>query len=263
MTEQTNRVDLPTVAGMAAVAYLLTTLLHEAGGHGGACLAVGGKAVALGAYYFDCDTAKLPVMAERIVSAAGSMVDLAMALILWPVVAARAAKPAPGAGTVFLWLMFTLNAMTWAGYYLFSGVAGIGDWGPDGVLKGVVNPLPWRIAEGVIGMALYVWLTRMAMGWLGRITGTMRAARLLSWTAYATGGVVALLIGLLNPMGFVIVLISSMASSLGGTSGLLWGVRWAKGDDHAWSLPRSWGWIIAGVVTAVAYAWYLGPTLKL
>ena len=35
--------DLLTVAGMAAVIYCLSTLLHEAGGHGGACLAVGAK----------------------------------------------------------------------------------------------------------------------------------------------------------------------------------------------------------------------------
>ncbi|MDV6330045.1 hypothetical protein [Asticcacaulis sp. 201] len=260
-TEPANRVDLLTVAGIACVAEVLSTVLHEAGGHGGACLAVGGKAVELGAYYFNCNTDGLPEAAGRIVAAAGSTVNLAVCLILGPMVAARVKARAPvGAGTLFLWLMFAVNAFTWAGYYMFSGIAGIGDWGPDGVLKGVAHPWLWRGVEAVGGIALYVWLTRLSMGWLGQMAGTFGAARSVAWTAYLTGGVVAILVGLLNPLGLIIVLISSAASSLGGTSGLAWGIRWAKGDGHAWSLPRNWAWIAMGLVTVGIYAWILGPT---
>ncbi len=170
-----------------------------------------------------------------------------------------------GAGSVFLWLLFVVNAFTWAGYYLFSGVAGIGDWGEDGVLKTVSNPLIWRGVMAIGGMAVYVWLTRLAMRWLGRLTGDFKAARTLSWTAYATGGVLAILIGLRNPEGWWIVIFSSMASSLGGTSGLLWGVRWARNPENGvdFDLPRNGLWIGAGVVAAALYAWYFGPTLKL
>ena len=53
MTTESKRIDFVTVACLAAVAYVVTTAVHEGGGHGGACLAVGGKPIAWGAYYFD------------------------------------------------------------------------------------------------------------------------------------------------------------------------------------------------------------------
>lgn len=265
MTE-TRRIDIFTVAGIAAVAGVITTLLHEGLGHGGMCVLIHGKPLAWGAYYFDCGEDGLPAMAGRIVAAAGSTVNLILAGLLGLAVAADLKRPGKhGAWTVFLWLMFCVNAMTWAGYYLFSGVAGIGDWGEEGVLKTVSNPLIWRGVMAIGGMAIYVWLTRLAMRWLGKITGDFKAARGLSWTAYATGGIVAILIGLRNPEGWWIVVFSSMASSLGGTSGLLWGVRWARTDAPGldFALPRNGLWIGLGVVAAALYAWYFGPTLKL
>ncbi|MEI9904062.1 MAG: hypothetical protein WDN06_08795 [Asticcacaulis sp.] len=82
MTETTQRIDLPTVAGIAALAYVLTTLCHEGLGHGGACVLVGGHPTAWGAYYFDCDEDGLPSLAGRIVAAAGSTVNLILAVIL-------------------------------------------------------------------------------------------------------------------------------------------------------------------------------------
>lgn len=266
MTDSAKRIDLPTVAGIAAVAYVLTTLCHEGLGHGGACLAVHGKPEAWGAYYFNCSEDGLPAMAGRIVAAAGSTVNLILAAVLGLLIGADLKRPGRhGSWTVFLWLLFAVNAFTWAGYYLFSGVAGIGDWGPDGVLKGIANPWLWRAVMAVGGMAIYVWLTRIAMRWLGRIGGDFEAARAISWTAYVTGGILAILIGLRNPEGWWIVIFSSMASSLGGTSGLAWGVRWARNPENPveFDLPRNWLWIGAGLVAAALYAWYFGPTLKL
>ncbi len=264
MTE-TRRIDIFTVAGIAAVVEVITTLLHEGLGHGGMCLLVHGRPLAWGAYYFDCGEDGLPAMAGRLVAAAGSTVNLIMAAILAVLLAANVRRPGTHGGwTVFLWLMFSVNAMTWAGYYLFSGVAGIGDWSEDGVLRDIAHPLIWRGVMAAGGMAIYVWLTRWAMLRLGAIAGDFKPAQAISWTAYVTGGLVAILIGLRNPEGWWIVVFSSMASSLGGTSGLLWGIRWAKTDAPGidFALPRNWLWIAAGIVAAALYAWFFGPTLK-
>ena len=267
---ETRRVDIFTVAGIAAVAEVVTTLLHEGLGHGGACLLVHGRPLGWGAYYFDCGEDGLPVWAVRAVAAAGSTVNLAVAALLLPVLDARLkASGRHGAGTVFLWLMVAMNAFTWAGYFFFSGAAGIGDWGPDGVLKGVSQPLVWRIPMAVIGMGLYLGLARFLATRLTTLTGSAHEAtmRAISWTAYATAGVVAILVGLLNPQGLIIVLISSMASSLGGDSGLFWGLWWRDraraGEGLDFGLPRSWMWIIAGIAATGLFAWYFGPTLKL
>ncbi len=264
----TKKFDYLTVIGLAAVAYVVTTLLHEGLGHGGACLAVGGKAVAWGAYYFDCDEAQgLPA---QIVAAAGNTVNLIIAILAALILKTRLADPQTprGAGTVFIWLMFCLNAFTWAGYFLFSGIAGIGDWGIEksAVLYKVPNPMTWRIVMAVFGGVSYFLLGRAAGRMLGQLIGgdNKQTGRKLAWTAYFTGGVLAFLIGLMNPVGFIIVLISSLASSLGGTSGLWWQHQFMCPSQEArFALTRNGLWIALGLIAAVAYALVFGPTVRL
>ncbi|MGH7412241.1 MAG: hypothetical protein ACREJ6_14440, partial [Candidatus Methylomirabilis sp.] len=73
-------------------------------------------------------------------------------------------------------------------------------------------------------------------------------------------------IGLLNPHGLIIVLISAAASSLGGTSGLAWMMQLLDRKKSSFagplSLERNWPWVIAGFVVTMLYALILGPTLR-
>jgi hypothetical protein len=79
-------------------------------------------------------------------------------------------------------------------------------------------------------------------------------------------GVVA---GALNPQAKALLLISAVAASLGGTSGLAWGPQLLR--DPAWlvtstapaAIPRHWGWIVVGLLVAVVFVVILGPGLKL
>jgi hypothetical protein len=262
------RIHLLTVAGIAALAYVLSTWAHEGGGHGGMCVALGGKPAVWGAYYFDCDYGAMPEWGRRAVAAAGSTANLILCLLFSLALNADLKRTGKHGGwTVFLWLMAAVNGFEWAGYYMFSGVANIGDWstGRDGVLYGLSWALPARIVMAAGGFAVYVWLARTFANQLGRITGSnMTAARKICFTAYVTGGLVAVSIGFLNPMGWVIVLISSAASSLGGTSGLFWGFRLMKRDLKGvdFDLPLNLVWIGLGIVAAVVYAVVFGPSLK-
>jgi hypothetical protein len=74
-------------------------------------------------------------------------------------------------------------------------------------------------------------------------------------------------IGLLNPYGWVIVLISAMASSFGGTSGLAWEMSLMSKDRATGEAPlqieRSMRWIVAGVVITLLYTIAFGPSIKL
>jgi hypothetical protein len=266
--DHTNRINILTVAGLAAVAYVVSTMAHEGLGHGGTCLLTGAHLQSWGAYYVECDAKAQPDWVFRAVAAAGSTVNLILALLFGGLVSARLAQPGRrGSWTVFLWLMFSVNAFTWAGYFCFSGVAGLGDWGdgPDAFLYQVPNALIWRIAMFVCGLAIYIWLARLSMRFLARIVGNqIGAARKISLTAYATGGLLGLCVGLMNPVGIVIVLISSLASSLGGTSGLMWGLRMLRGEpvEADYDLPFNIVWLVLGVVAAAGFAVILGPTLK-
>lgn len=266
MDVQTKPVDLLTVAAIAATAFVVTTFCHEALGHGGTCLAVGAHLRELGAYYADCDTHDGPPWKWQAVAAAGSTVNLILMAVFYLLLKARLSSASPrGSGSVFLWLMFALNGFTWAGYFLFSGVAGIGDWGTGrgAVLYDVPNALIFRAVMAVAGGGLYVLIGRAAGRMLGRVTGSQTSGRAVSWMAYITGGLIAIPVGILNPMGLYVLLASAVASSWGGASGLMWCARLARDDDGiTFAMPRNWLWIVAGVAIIAAYAVILGPSLK-
>jgi hypothetical protein len=261
--------DFLTVAGMAAVIYCLSVMLHEAGGHGGACLAVGAKPLAWGAFYFDCDTHLGPPLKWRVVAGAGSTVNLIVAVLAG--FAFRATPSERSTTRLALTLALAVNLFTWAGYFLFSGISGIGDWG-DGkeqMLWQVPNGALWRGGEFAFGVTAYLLSMRLTGRLMGTIfgggPGSRKAARLTAWTAYFTGSGLSLLIGLLNPVGIFITLASAAASSFGGTAGF-WGAHGFVPQDGSTPAPpirRSWPWIVAGVVVAAAYAAVLGRSIRL
>jgi len=267
MTDDSHRIDLLTVAAIAIVAGLAANQLHEAVGHGGACLALGRHVREWGGFYLDCDTAAAPAVVGRLVAAAGSTVNLVTAVI-----AAAFLRGTPASrprARFFWWLLFAVSGFDWTGYYFFSGVSGIGDWGADGVFAGVRGWPMWRVLLGAGGFLLYWAWAIVAMRALARLTGAddagRRQARRLAWTAYFTIGCTAVAIGLLNPKGLFILLASAVASSFGGPSGLLWGpsiMRAGRAAAQPFQIRRSLVWIAVGLLAFLSEALILGPTLR-
>jgi hypothetical protein len=266
MNGAARRDDLPTVIAIAAIAGVVATQLHEGAGHGGACLALGQHVRAWGAFYLDCNTEGARPIIGRLVAAAGSMMNLLTALV-----AAEMLRVTPSSmprARFFWWLLFAVSGFDWAGYYLFSGVSGLGDWGADGVFRAIPGWRLWRILLAVGGGLLYWAWAIVAMRRLARMTGSdelgRRRARRLCWAAYGTIGSVALVIGLMNPIGLFILLASAVASSFGGPSGLLWGPSTIGGGVAAaepFILTRSWGWLAFAAAAVAAEAAILGPSL--
>lgn len=264
-----GRFDGWTVAGIAAVAGVLSTQLHEAGGHGGACLLLGRHLREWGAFYVDCDTRTAPVWIARTVAAAGSTMNLLVALVAAALFRATPAdRPAL---RLFWWLLAAVDAFDWAGYFLFSGVSGVGDWGGgrEQALEGVPAWPVVRWLMAAAGGVLYWLCARLAVRALAGLTGAdeagRRLARRLAATAYWTIGCVALVIGLMNPVGVYILLASAVASSFGGPSALLWAPRYLRPGppaDPPFVLARRWGWIAVGAALVVAEGVVLGPSLR-
>ena len=174
----------------------------------------------------------------------------------------------------FVWLLGTLGLMTATGYLLFSGVSGLGDFGTtgDGVFYAASPEWLWRGLLTVLGAVGYFVAVRFAALELApHLEGAGRArityARHLVLVTYLTGIVVAVGIGLLNPEGLVIVLISSVASSLGGMSGFLWMMQLIDPSQPVSSksvaFGRRWAWLAIGSLVTLVYALVLGPTLYL
>ena len=271
MTPRALRPDRPTLIAISALAYVVGVALHEHLGHATACVLLGGRVVEMGAFYVNCNYGGMGPWAVRAVAIAGPLVS-ALTGTLWFWLLRRIRDDAPAA-FYFTWLLGSLGLMSAAGYPLFSGISGIGDLGgaPDGALHGATPLWAWRVALTVFGGAAYWWVVRFAARRMdGHASGAgrdrIRAARLTALHSYLTGAAVFTAIGLLNPHGAVIVATSAVASSVGGTSGLLWMMqlldRRRTVGEPGIAFGRSWRWIVVATVSVLLYAAVFGPTLR-
>lgn len=106
-----------TLIAIACAAYAVADLAHETLGHGGACLASGGKVLLIDTTFEDCSTH------SRWIDGAGPLVGIAVALLAW--IGARNTQITNW--RVFFVLLFA-DAMFWnVGYMLKSGIARAGD----------------------------------------------------------------------------------------------------------------------------------------
>lgn len=255
--------DLLTVTAIALVAYAASNVVHEAVGHGGACLAFGGKPLVLSSEHFECGEDGIGTVARRGVSAAGTVANFIAGT--FALAAFKITNPRQNPHIAyFLWLLATLNVLMGAGYFLFSGVAGIGDWAV--VAQNTMSSFIWRPAMAIFGGALYFRLARQSAQYLRSLVGTdelqMRRSKVLTIPAYVAGGALYCLSGVFNPQGPILIAMSAAAASFGGTSGLLWLTRFvdqSRGSVESVEVDRSYLWILAGCLVSFIFIAILGP----
>jgi len=265
------RPDRLTLVAISALAYVVGVTLHEHLGHATACALLGGRVAELGAFYVNCDYTGMSPTAVKAVAAAGPLVSAMTGIVSFRTL--RYIRDDARIAFYFTWLLGSLGLMSAAGYFLFSGISGIGDLGneADGVLHDATPLWGWRLGFALFGALAYWWVVRYSArrvdAHMNGVGGTrIRAARMIALTSYLTGAVAFTAIGLLNPHGFVIVAMSAVASSVGGTSGLLWMMqlldrrRVVAGPGLAFA--RSWRWIGAATGVTLAYAIIFGPTIR-
>ena len=261
-------IDRPTLAAIAVAAFALANLAHEGLGHGGACLLAGGRALALSAIHFDGDLGGLAPAAGKWVAAGGTLANLALGLLAGA--ALRASGGASSPARFFLWLSMTVNLLQAAGYWLFSGVGGIGDWAV--VIAGWTPHGAFRIGLAALGATAYWGVVHLSLRDLSPFLGRERWRRAVPLTVipYLAGGILYVAAGFLNPVGPRLVLISAAAASFGGTSGLAWMAqllrnehRFPPDDGAPLRIPRSAPWLAAGVAVALLFVGVLGPGIRL
>jgi hypothetical protein len=265
---EATKPDLFTVAAITIVATVIANLIHEGLGHGGMCVATGGRALVLSTVHFDCSAD------TRLVAAGGTLANLLFGALFW--VAERAVKRS-ASWRYFFWLLMTFNLLSAGGYFLFSGIGNIGDWAA--VVAGWQPAWAWRVGLAALGVVTYFFVfvplsVRELLPFLGHpILGKdakirVQRARQLTVTPYLTAGVLACVAGALNPVGPLLILISAAAASFGGNSGLAWmwtllrGPRIPSSKFQMPEIERSRGWIIAAVVLAIGFIAGLGSGVK-
>jgi hypothetical protein len=256
--------DRLTLAAIAIVAYTLATLVHEGIGHGGACLLSGAQALVVSSVHMECS------VANRFISAGGTLSNFAAAALFFPL--ARRGRRSPSL-RFFCWLFATINLMMAAGYFLFSGIGGFGDWAV--FIQGLGPEWPLRIALVIIGGASYMASVRFSLCELRPMIGSdkdqrVRNAARLMQTPYFTGGTLDCIAGAMNPVGWYLVALSAAASTFGGTSGLVWAHHWLKDtksiplgpEAKPAPIERSWPWIAAAACVALIFVVVFGPGVR-
>jgi hypothetical protein len=217
----TPTIDWVTLIGMTLLIGPATVVAHELGGHAAMCLAVGARLTDIGAFYVNCVNADGTT--PRIVAMAGTFADILIFIafyFLWQ-------RAKNDLWRLACWLIFSVKGMVAAGYFLFSGATGLGDWNP-GKGEGIgplPHPLAWRAVLFAFGLYAYIRIVRLAVTCLGSMIGGGRDAfqvqRQISLGFYFVFGALAILIGLLNPVGIAITITSAAAATFGGTAGLI------------------------------------------
>ena len=265
MARQNPHVDAWTVAGLALLLLPVLTMSHELLGHALTCVAAGHQPSQLGAYYVECSGDS--GWSRRLVAMAGTVVDVLLAgigFVMWR----QVRRPLP---RLAWWIVFTVKGMVAAGYWMFSGLTNLGDWGP--AAGGGIGPLPWpwawRALMFLLGLIAYIGVTRKAIAMMAAMLGGGADARLtqraIAMTIYIVGGVAAVLVSLFNPVGIFITLVSAVASSFGGTAGLF-NVAYARPrtlPPTGFAIDRHPMIVVAGVMMTLAFAAVLGPTISL
>jgi hypothetical protein len=135
------------------------------------------------------------------VAAGGTLANLIFGGLFW--VAARALKQS-ASWRYFFWLLMTFNLFDAGGYFLFSGIANIGDWAA--VVAGWQPAWAWRIALIALGTETYFFLflpvcLRELLPFVGtKAEVRVRRARQFTLAPYLTCGILSCVAGTLNPV---------------------------------------------------------------
>ena len=244
-----------TLSAVACAAYLLADFAHEGLGHGGACLALGGKLILLST------TNQICSIQSRLIDGAGPVSGIAVALLAW--LWLRFAPPRSIASRALLCLTFAYAAFWNFGYFLKSGLLDQGDWAF--VIAGFEPAMAWHVGLIVFGVVLYA----VAMRMLGAvIRGSLASASGLrpiafALTAYLAAGALSAIGAFFDPRGPATILTDGLPSSL-GSIGLVW-VGWMMGrrsPELRIAIPPSPAWIAVGLASAIFFVAILGPGLR-
>jgi hypothetical protein len=200
-----------TVISMAVVAIGITALLHEGVGHGVTSWLRGGIPIELTSNHLSS------LHEDRWIAAGGTLVNFAagiLALLVCHAAGRRALL------RYFFWLLAAHNLFTGAGYFMFSGVFGFGDW--QQVIAGMPHQSLLRAAMACVGLLLYVffaWLLAIAVR---PFCSTRSNYNVVGRLPYLAGCIFECVAGAFDPLGVKLLLISTIPAAFGGSSGMLW-----------------------------------------
>jgi hypothetical protein len=242
-----------TIISMAVIATATATLLHEGAGHGVIAWLRGDIVTELTSNHLSS------LRPDRWVDAGGTLVNL---------IAGAASLLASGkAGDranirYFFWILAAHNLLPGAGYFMFSGIFGFGDWYE--VIRGLPHEAALRIGMTVFGAGLYVLVVRLLAVSIRPFVPDRRTYNVVWRLPYLAGCIFNCIAGALDPLGLKLLFVSTIPAAFGGSSGLLWAnelmPRAAPEKDLV--VQKAPAWWIAAVVLGTSYVVLLGRGIQ-
>jgi hypothetical protein len=262
--------DSPVMLGaLAILAYAASMMTHEALGHGGYCIVMGGHNVMLTGWGEGCSTHPPGI------EAAGPGTQFVGGLLAWLVL--HYLPHGTARLRYFFWLYMVFTLFVSSSYVSFSGVTDIGD--AAAVISGLKAHVVWRGVLILLGAGFY-FLSMLATAFeFKRLIGVedgIRQLRRLVWIPYVSAGVFAccagalnrtMTTGSLNTMGRGTALVWAGASSFGSGLGKLWLPDIQRGMTLKTVTPGvylNWSasWVVAAAIVVAAFFLFIGPGLK-
>lgn len=248
------RHDKLTIISMAIVASAAATLLHEGVGHGMTAWLRGDIPTELTSNHLSS------LRPDRWVDAVGTLVNLFAGTLA--LMASRAAGNRSNL-RYFCWILAALNLLPGAGYFLFSGILGFGDWAE--VIRGAPHQIPLRIVMTIFGAGLYVLAVRQLAVAVLPYCPSRSDYNTVGRVPYYAACLFSCAAGALDPLGLKLFLVSTVPAAFGGSSGLLWAdslLPRGPAKEQTLLVNRQPAWWIAGAVLGLAYILILGPGIK-
>lgn len=242
-----------TIISMAVIASGIATLLHEGVGHGVVAWLRGDIPTELTSNHLST------LRPDRWVDAGGTIVNLvagAASLLISRSAADRANI------RYFFWILAALNLLPGAGYFLFSGILGLGDW--NEVILGLPHQAALRIGMSVFGAALYVMVVRLLAVFVRPFAPDRPTYNIVGRLPYCAACLFSCAAGALDPLGLKLFFLSTVPAALGGSSGLLW-ADWllpSAAPDLKLVVHRAPAWWIAAIVLGICYVFFLGRGIQ-
>lgn len=242
-----------TIVSMAVLASGAATLLHEGVGHGLTAWLTGDIPTELTSNHLSS------LRPDRWVDAGGTLVNLfAGAIALW---VSRALGNRANL-RYFFWILAALNLLPGAGYFLFSGIFGFGDW--EDVIGGLPHQGPLRIVMTIFGAALYVSVARLLAAAVRPFCPRRPEYNIVGRLPYYAACLFSCAAGVFDPLGVKLFLISTVPAAFGGSSGLMWADIFlpAKPAERTLLVNRGLMWWIAAAVLGASYVVIVGRGIE-
>lgn len=202
----------PTIIAVAVLAAATASLLHEGLGHGVTAWLRGDMVTELTSNHLNS------VREDRLLDAGGTAVNFIAGFAC--LFAAREAGARANL-RYFLWILAALNLLMAAGYFLFSGVLGLGDWAQ--VIAGLPHQIPLRACMAATGAMLYVVFLRILVKDLRPFAPDRAVYNAVGRLPYYAACLFMCAAGAVDPMGVKLFFLSTVPAFFGGLSGLMWG----------------------------------------